>query len=1204
MPIRTPAEYPIRLHEMDLRFCLARDVTPLCTVAGMEACERRLSALAHRELGTGTNGPNGANGANEPERSNVSSTIYSPAYFATYREALCSMLRFQVHETHDDPLMCLFVLHTDSIPGYAWKEELQRLEDGLSSKVKACLAAGTAVRHVVFVGDLETHEEGLRGIENTLKASNRYKLPCMLYFEHRTSEARDQSRDPNEKFDSIPRTASSVITRGMDVASFLEIVSSLCLLPHIESQIRDLEVIISASRRGLKNQLKTFLFRRTPSDSSISPKEAGDGTGQHAPELSATYSPLRRGGIEAAMRQQSDLLMLVGDFGTAVATLKLLSSDLKSDKLHFHYAASQEALAMATLASGGSISVSIMYLKDAFLQYAGLVESEKGLSRSLAAVYCTRVALQWTSLLEALNRLSEASWILMRAHFHESNMRAAFLLEYSAYFLIKQRPAKLRKYGFYLVLAALRYGQSQENSLAFIAHQTAIGVLQGKGWDILEEHVHEALDHEWTALGDDSKAFEHAVAMLHCFNLPSHLQSSHMAHMIDVHGKVEAKHSGSMSVKSAVSMGVPVLDTAHTAVLCAGSHDYYDEASRNTPNRVWKDMELDFPRTMSWSKASKALQKSKPVHGRHKSDMPGQGRACVGEDIVIKIPVSNPLKIALELLDVELLCETLADDNLDDADNTDDPDTVAKVSTRISQSKSRMILGPGEEDVLELTCRARQPGSISIHGVRWNLSGVPCKVEFAPQVSKWSLDRELRPARGGPIDIDIMPPMPRLHVELNTSTPCPEQMLVGEIVQCKLTLSNIGATDLHNIQCVASRNVFLDNTEQCGEVESCRWYKDMSISVGETRTVDMYVRAEHAGHQDVRIVWRYQAKTDSASTRFLRFSRSIYAEPSLLEAQVLIIDHAAEDETDMMCMQARATPYHPIQLDSLIISLRADTRAFDLRGISALPSSAGGRDASPSSPASPASPTSAVGSPRPANFEFDHRIEAGRGSDGLDGELSAAEYHFVRCSVHSSSSGDTTAVESKTSPTKSNYILRNKVGPSRSECGILRWTHSHETTNSGLTIFPLTKSSDAQAGNHGVCIAQLAAPTSLQHNFAEGPLTINLELEVHSKMDDTVDITWIIGNSSSSASSVSSISSASVPKGIAWVSERCGIQVDVRPGEKRFIILEALATHAGTLKLDPIYLEWHARKDACVTGSLTLPPNRLNVMNVRPRGPE
>ena len=1128
---------------------------PVDSAAGLEEMEQRLLKLVHLEFNDDSKAP------------------YDPSYFLAYREMFFRMLRFQVHETQDDPLLCLFVLHTDLISGYAWKERLQQLEEELTPKVKACLASGAAVRHVVFVGDLEGHREELRGIDNTLKASTRFPLPVSIYFDVGGKGAVGESIGGRED-GSAPGTAQE---GAVDLASFVEIISSTCILPHIESRIRELEVVISASRRGLKNQLKSLLFRKTPSEPSMSSDHGEQAPPGQAPELSSTYAPLGANSVEAAMRHQSDLLMLVGDYTTATATLKLLSSDLKADKLHLHYASSQESLALSTFEGGGSVSAAIMYMKEAFLQYSGIVEKERGLSKSLAATYCTRVALQWASLLASLKRVSEASWIVMRAHFHESNLRAAFLLEYAAHFLLQQRPAKERKCGFYLVLAALRYGQARENSLAFVAHQKAIGMLHGKGWDILEEHVHEALDHEYTATGNDTKALKHAVAMLQCFSLPSQLQASHMAHMLSLYAKVAKTGEG--CPPDAIHMGVPVLDTSHAAVICAGSHDYYDDTSRKTSMRVWKDMELDFPRT-----------KSAVSHGRHKSGAPGRGNACVGEDILVKITISNPLKIPLEAKDIELICDMRPHEKAHvpsgerAASDLPDVDT----SDLLVFSTNQMFLGPGEEDVLELKCRAQTPASVSIRGVRWSLGGVPCEAKFEPQVSKWSLDPDLRPSRGGPIEIDVMPPMPRLHVAISPETPCPDQMLVGELVRCELTLSNIGSTDLQNVECVASNNVFLEGTEQRGEAETCHWYKDVSIAVGQTKTINVYLRPEHAGHQDFHIIWRYQPVTSEndgatgirrAMPRYLRFSKRVVAQPSLLESQVLIVDHAADDNTDMACLQARTTRDCSIRLDSLIISSHGEARTFDLRGISALPSSG--------------SPTSNQDSAS-ASYEFDDKLSSGKHSQGLANVLAPEEAHFL----HSMNWGSASPGADPS------------TDPLRRVCGVLRWytDDQHARTSTGFTVFPLTRSTDAQTGLHGSVFAQLIAPASLQHNFAEGPLTINVELQIQSKIrDETVDATWLIGNTPLGAvqrrpshDGAEARKPLFATSKISWKGEPCGMQLDIKPDEKRFVIMEATAKQPGTLQLDAVHVQWHSRADPTISGSITLPVALMTVKNVRP----
>lgn len=344
--------------------------------------------------------------------------------------------------------------------------------------------------------------------------------------------------------------------------------------------------------------------------------------------------------------------------------------------------------------------------------------------------------------------------------------------------------------------------------------------------------------------------------------------------------------------------------------------------------------------------------------------------------------------------------------------------------------------------------------------------------------------------------------------------------------------------------------------------------------------------------------------------RFLRFSKCVYASPSVLEAQALIVDHAAEDDTDMMCFQARTARDHPIQLDSLIISASTDTRTFDLRGISALPQSDGSQPGSPVGSPGPG-PGSGSGS-RSANYEFDHRLSAGRASDGLVAELSPAEARFARIAVSANGNGrrstsTSTNTSASPSPVKDKQHA-TQADALRQDCGVLRWYTPGRA--SGLTIFRIEKSSD-QAGLHGGnIVANLVAPTSLQHNFADGPLLISIELHIQSRMADIVgriDASWVVGNAPLGAVQQRPSRPGQLPvtasSKIAWKGERCGIQTDIKPDEKRFVILEAVATHAGTLQLDPVYVQWHSRTDTAVSGSITLPATLLNVSNARAVAP-
>jgi len=451
-----------------------------------------------------------------------------------YQSEFFKLLRFQLHETQDIPLICmswvsnffsilllfhfllmlfnllpgLYILHEDCLGN--WEEELSVLEGKLSNTAFRAVERGRALSHVVIIGDGDKHSKQI--LEEVQRKRN-----------FRTSYLALKNAGDGLELGAIQGTTAIHETPQ----SFIQSLAAKSLIPHIEDLIRKLELVIGASRRGLKNQLKSFLFRRTPSQASdINAQSSGKNSEKHRDDQ---IRELDSRSVEAAMREQSDLCIMIGDSETAVSTLKLLSSDLKSDRLHFHYASCQECLGAAHTMSNYSNVEALGYFREAFHKYSQLADTKEEWKRSLSVMYSTRAALTIARLLNSLGKFKEASLIVMKSHFQEDNLRAAFLLEYAAFLLKSNDPPKLRKHGFYLVLAALRYGQAGRYKLAAHSHQHIISLYGRSGWDTIEEHVREALGKNCEESGRYQDAFDHYLSILGCNNLPSQLQDLHLS---------------------------------------------------------------------------------------------------------------------------------------------------------------------------------------------------------------------------------------------------------------------------------------------------------------------------------------------------------------------------------------------------------------------------------------------------------------------------------------------------------------------------------------------------------------------------------------------------------------------------------------------------------------------------------------------------
>lgn len=92
---------------------------------------------------------------------------------------------------------------------------------------------------------------------------------------------------------------------------------------------------VTVSRRGLRNQLKTFLFRSKSNAAAETPRGGATPSGAGA---SNQYGAAT---TEGQMRQLADLAFVMQDYETAQSTLKLLAGDYKTDKAYKHLAGVQ-----------------------------------------------------------------------------------------------------------------------------------------------------------------------------------------------------------------------------------------------------------------------------------------------------------------------------------------------------------------------------------------------------------------------------------------------------------------------------------------------------------------------------------------------------------------------------------------------------------------------------------------------------------------------------------------------------------------------------------------------------------------------------------------------------------------------------------------------------------------------------------------------
>lgn len=307
------------------------------------------------------------------------------------------------------------------------------------------------------------------------------------------------------------------------VAAFVQELAVHSIIPHVEARIRALDRTATAARRGLRNQLKSLLFRKSTAGSDAGASAASTEGAAAADGGPASYPYTS---IEAQLRQLSDLCMMVGDFETATSTLRLLAADFKADKAFKHYAGVQEAMAVATVLSDGSSVEAVASFREAFYRYNSLPAAAPGAAAGVW--YATRCAMLMAAYLGATGRHADANWIAMKAHYQEDDLRGALLLESAAHSLLRLRPPQVRKFAFHLVLAGLRYNQGGQRALARRAYAQVLEVYAARGWATIEEHVQEALGKQCEEGGDTAGAVRHFAATLLCPGVSEAMQRTHV----------------------------------------------------------------------------------------------------------------------------------------------------------------------------------------------------------------------------------------------------------------------------------------------------------------------------------------------------------------------------------------------------------------------------------------------------------------------------------------------------------------------------------------------------------------------------------------------------------------------------------------------------------------------------------------------------
>lgn len=697
------------------------------------------------------------------------------------------------------------------------------------------------------------------------------------------------------------------------------------VLPAMESRIFQLNDIVSAMKKGVKNVFKSWL--RKPKDLGARPNNAYGGAGSNA---SLTY---RYDSIESQTRLLADTAFLVRDYELALQMYRLARDDFKSDKSVFHCANANEMIALCLLLNRGSpmqITNAIDSANAAYAKVNTLVASRLAVRTAVVAgeIYNT---LSHMGLFT--DYMDNASAALIRGSTMEQGICSAVLMERAALCDLHARQPKFRKYGFRMVMAGHVYDSLGHSPHSARCYSLARAIYDCSGWFQVEDHINFTLAQQANRLNDPMASVNLFLKLIGTGRNSASQQESLLyefglivKEILLTAGDNSATRSGAVTVfedergnnKLLVKdLCMPELEDKSTVVFAPVNAVGIDRSidGNDADADIWKQLQESADkqnRLHQYAISNDAMSKPEqsvnrwfapshfyPVPYRNKRGADQKpANYALGEQIYVEFVMKNALSCAVDVEDIHLFGkfephEGAAFDIPEPIKcNEDDSEEViaaaiTSASNRVEVGRVKLQLLPVSEERVRLAICPRVPGKLTIIGVRWSICGGDVHGEHAFDIPGPLLQdtREHKEARARAPNMslvaNVIGAMPWLGVKISTDA---TEIFFGEIVHMRVSLFNAGSAPIAGLQCVskslmicASISNSLNASESlAGYIGSNGQVLDLSavtLEPGENRTLTLWARATTCGRQHAPLIFQYycasptnnSAKPDSSS---------------------------------------------------------------------------------------------------------------------------------------------------------------------------------------------------------------------------------------------------------------------------------------------------------------------------------------------------
>ncbi len=861
--IRT-SELPFRLHDFTLRVASPADCEPLAPEArGSRAlasaavslalltllfCAPQAvdtaaaAALAAADAPLGPEAP--------PAVGLAASAVVAAArsgdapHFAAFRSAFVDALRFGDQEAVDHPVACLLVqaapLAGDPVRAFAD----QFRGDNMPSSLRAGHADPVLLRHHLLLHDASAggpdaaaQAEAVRaevavtfgaGAVTLLTVNSRFaagaqpQQPLPDVWTPTRCGVRRRHPPPAEDADAsdsaAPQPPPGHCMTADDVArvrAFVEDFAAKQLIPFIESKAVSLSAQIAATRKGLRNTLKSLWKGKEPRAVELPP----DGAYHH-------------GSPEAQLRLCADLAMMLRDYELAAGHLRLVAQDFRADRAQRQAGAASEALGCA-LAAADAPRREIDAAFDAAWTSYRLAPAPRGAQLAARAALLHGFA--------AGVRGGDAAAPLVRASCDAPDAAAAAMLEAAASAHAAAAPPRLRKAAFHAVLAGHRYTLAGARPAAVRAYSFALPLLSGRRWRHGESHIHFALARHLAHATAMPAAAAHFGALL---GAAPGARAAHASYLREFAFVAEACASAGAPLPP-LPLAAPGVDTRRVRCASEDHRAYGGAAARQLPEEAWAALEngglggggaepLVPPELAAAALAPAGGASTNWLDGAAAAAASARGSAalaeqacncCAGESVCVDVAVHNPLATALDVTGLRLEATFSPAAAGADADAaalahaSGSPNGSASAAAAalfdgaLETEEQSLQLQPGERVTVRLRATPPARGELRLRGVAWALAGglVPGCATFDV-----AAPRRRRTGPSAPWERDVPPPSrllfrvgppaPRLAATLEG---LPDAAPQGSILRLTLRLTNVGVAPLHRLRLATSSPLLL-----------------------------------------------------------------------------------------------------------------------------------------------------------------------------------------------------------------------------------------------------------------------------------------------------------------------------------------------------------------------------------------------------------